>query len=312
MEALGRQTVAASSYELVVVVDGSTDGSYEQARGLRLPCEVQVLRHETNKGVSAGRNLAIRNARGRYLIFVSDDLIVPEGFIQAHVRTLEQYPRCWVVGGFQQLATLRDTPFGRYLDDIENELTERRKTEQIAPDLWEMVWPTARNLSLPKEDLERTGVFDERFRTTCEDQDLVHRARPLGIRFLYNAAITCIHNDQAGDLDRYCRFQERGARDTVLFVAKFPDIHGSAPIARMNGPIDPGDEPALVLRKKAKAILSTDAGLRRIRWLIAACEACRLPERLLRRLYRLIIGLHIFRGWREGLRSLEVTGARRT
>src|SRR5260370_32612007 len=101
--------------------------------------------------------------------------------------------------------------------------------------IWELGGQTGRNLSLRREDLEKTGLFDERFRVTCEDQDLAHRARQLGIRFLYNEDIACLHNDQVGELARYCSFQRRGARDTVLFCAKHPDVHGRAPIVTVNG-----------------------------------------------------------------------------
>jgi len=47
-------------------------------------------------GISAARNIAIRNAWGRFLIFVSDDLIVPENFIDSHVETLEEFKGYWL------------------------------------------------------------------------------------------------------------------------------------------------------------------------------------------------------------------------
>lgn len=305
LKALSRQTVPPDLYEVVVVDDGSVDGTWEALKDLSLPCAVRACRQPANRGISAGRNLAIRHARGRYLIFVSDDLIVPESFIATHVETLERFPGSWVVGGFQQLPSLRESPFGRYLDDLEESFTEARKLAAVEPNIWELNCPTARNLSFPRDDIGKIGLFDERFRVTCEDQDLAHRAREAGIRFLYNERISCLHNDQAGDLVRCCRAQWRGAHDTVLLCAKYPEIHGGSPLVSTNGYLTLRESPILWGKKLAKRFLSTDAVMAVLFRFVAICERGYMPERALRRLYRLLIGLGIFRGWRDGLKTLE-------
>jgi GT2 family glycosyltransferase len=311
LEALADQTVASDRYEVVVVDDGSTDGTSEALAGLELPYELLTMRFERNRGVSAGRNLGIRSARGRCLILLSDDLVVPDDFIAVHVELLRRHARSWVVGGFRQLGSLTLTPFGRYLDRLERAFDQARMGEQLEPHLWTMKWPTARNLSIPRSDLYRVGLFDERFRTTCEDQDLAHRAAEAGIRFLYSDAIECVHNDQAADLRRYCVFQERGAADTVLLCRKYPEIHGGAPIARENGPLSRYDRPGLAAKKVAKTALSHPRATRLIERMVARLEAVGAPDRLLSRIYRLLIGLHIFRGWRQALSpSAEVSPAR--
>ncbi len=305
LKALSVQRVLRESYEVVVVDDGSTDGTWDAVKAITLPCAIQVFRHPTNQGVSAGRNLAIQNARGRYLILLSDDLIVPEDFLAIHIETLKRFPGYWIVGGFRQLPSLRGSPFGRYLEDLEESFTEARKVRTIERNIWELNLPTARNLSLPREDLERTGLFDEQFRVTCEDQDLAHRARQVGIGFLYNEQITCLHNDQAGDLARYCRFQRRGAHDTVRLCAKYPDVHGGSPLISANGYLTLRQSPILWAKKLAKRVLSTGAVMAVLFRVVAISERAYLPERALRRLYRLLIGLSIFRGWRDGLETLE-------
>lgn len=81
------------------------------------------------------------------------------------------------------------TPFGRFLDQLEATFAKARIGSSIDEDLYEMAVPSARNLALRRSDLERTGLFDQRFRVTCEDQGLAQRASELGIRFIYNAAL---------------------------------------------------------------------------------------------------------------------------
>ena len=219
-------------------------------------------------------------------------------------------PGYWVVGSFRQRDSASATPFGRYLQDLERSFESGRRATEIAPGLWEMRWPTARNLSLPRSDLDRIGLFDERFRTTCEDQDLAQRARDVGIRFAYTTEIDCVHNDQTADLERYCSFQERGARDTVVLCAKAPELHGRAPIVQVNGPISSEDGPTLALKKACKLVLARSGPTHVLYYVIRACERLHLPEPILRRAYRLAISLAIIRGWRAGLADDTSAGAR--
>lgn len=310
LEALARQDIPADDYEVLVVDDGSTDATPDVLDAAAFPYALRRHRLSVNRGVSAGRNVGLRHARGRNVIMISDDLIVPDNFIRSHVETLARFPGTWVVGSFTQLASLAETPFGRFLDELEQGFQRARLGERISDDIYELRAPTARNLSLPRADLDRVGMFDERFRVTCEDQDLAERASEQGIRFIYNASIECIHNDQAADLRRYCRFQQLGARDTVRLCDKYPDIHGNAQLVRANRYVTPGDGIPLASRKLAKLVLATRPGVRAIEWLIRRVELWRLPSAGLRRSYRLLIGLYTFRGVREGLGEVGGRGSR--
>jgi GT2 family glycosyltransferase len=303
LEALADQTAPAESYEVIVVDDGSTDDTAAVLGAASLPCGFRTLRLPENGGVSAGRNAGMRIARGACVILLSDDLIVQRDFVESHVATLERFPGWWVVGGYRQLPSLGETPFGRYLERLEEGFKNGLRIAQVEPGIWELGCPTARNLSFPRSDLDRVGFFDERFRTTCEDQDLAERAIKVGIRFLWDSKIESLHNDQAGDLRRYCRFQERGAFDTVLFLAKHPQKHGGAPVARVNGYVLRGDGVRLAVKKLGKRILALSVLTRVVEAGVGAAERAGAPDRVLGRGYNTLIGLYAFRGWRRGLAS---------
>jgi GT2 family glycosyltransferase len=301
LDALAHQDLPADAYEVLVIDDGSTDPTAETLASVSQPYRLRTFRLPVNSGVSAGRNVGLREAEGDYIVMISDDLIVPPDFLSRHVQTHQRFSDAWVVGGFRQLESSTETSFGRYLDGLERAFDRGRTGQLVDSEIYEMTVPTARNMSLPRSDLDRVGLFDEQFRVTCEDQDLALRARPHGIRFLYDASLECLHNDQAADLKRYCRFQQRGARDGVRLFAKYPGTYGDSPLPKLNGYVERSDPPGLVVRKLVKRLAAITPVTTLIERLVWLAERVGASDRLLHPAYRSLIGIYTFRGWREGL-----------
>ena len=69
--------------EVVVVVDGSTDGSAEAAAAVGGPLPVRVV-VQPNSGAAAARNRGAREARGDLLLFLDDDMLADPGLLVAH------------------------------------------------------------------------------------------------------------------------------------------------------------------------------------------------------------------------------------
>jgi glycosyltransferase involved in cell wall biosynthesis len=302
LERLDRQDVAPGEYEVIVVDDGSTDETTAMLTRLQVSYPLRAERLPRNRGVSAARNAGIRLARGRWLILLSDDVLVGPDSIRLHAETLANNPGTWVGGAFEQLPGLRSTPFGRYLDGLEREFDAARRGAPLADGLVALLAPSARCLSLPRSDLDRIGLFDEQFRVTCEDQDLTQRATAIGVRFVLNPAIACVHNDASAEVSRYCRFQRNGAADTVRLVRKYPALHGDAELVGVNGPVARPDPPRLLAAKLIKRVGSANAALPAGTALVRVLEAAGASDRVLFWTYRKLIGLYTFRGWREGLK----------
>ena len=82
------QTYPADEYEVIVVVDGSTDGTAVALRRMSSPVRLIVIEHD-NRGQAAARNAGLRAASGELVLFLDDDLYCERTLIAEHVSAHE-------------------------------------------------------------------------------------------------------------------------------------------------------------------------------------------------------------------------------
>ncbi|MBY4886380.1 glycosyltransferase family 2 protein [Pantoea sp. DY-15] len=80
-----------SSYEVIVVNDGSSDSTANILQEFSAYSQVTVI-HQINAGVSAARNSGMQQARGEYVLFLDADDWVDDNFLMIFKQNLDAWP----------------------------------------------------------------------------------------------------------------------------------------------------------------------------------------------------------------------------
>jgi glycosyltransferase involved in cell wall biosynthesis len=168
------------NWELLLVDDGSTDGSTGAARrwAASHPDRIRYLEHDghVNLGMSASRNHGVRHARGEYLAFLdSDDVYLPRK-LERQVALLAEYPEAGMIyGASQYWYGWTGDPADVARDRIRRQGvpggTLLQPKSLLVPLMKEEARPPCPCGVLVRRDaFEAAGGFEERFRGMYEDQ----------------------------------------------------------------------------------------------------------------------------------------------
>jgi glycosyltransferase involved in cell wall biosynthesis len=209
------------SFEVVVVVDGSTDGTEEALRALSTPFPLSVVQQE-NRGLAAARNRGAEEAHGELLLFLDDDMEPHPRLLREH--DLSHREGADVVVGHIPLHP--DSP-ANFLSEAVGAWAELRARELSAANgqlqLQELL---GGQMSLRRGLFWELGGFDTDFTRGGsfgnEDLELGHRLTQTGRRVVFNRdaiswqryVVTPRH---------YLRQWRQAGRADVLLARKHPD-----------------------------------------------------------------------------------------
>jgi GT2 family glycosyltransferase len=210
LSGLERQHRAGARFEVVVVVDGSTDGTDSMLASLRSPYPLRAIVRGQG-GPASARNTAIEAARGDVLLFLDDDVVPQDGLIERHLAVHRMDPLAAAIGRMAP-------PQGRQLPpwlDWEATLLERNYAGVLAGDAaptWALFYTA--NVSVRREHALAVGGFDERF-TRGEDVEFARRLAERGLRFFFLSDAAVQHEPQH-TLQQWLRAKFEEGRHRVL------------------------------------------------------------------------------------------------
>ena len=180
--ALGEQSYPSERYEVVLVVDGSTDGSAEMARSLELPYRLRVVEQE-NRGLAATRNRGAHEAAHPVVVFLDDDIVPEPAFLAEHARAHQSSPDDHVALGAYPAVVTDPSLWGFCVRAWWSDHFRRKAHPQHQ---WTFADFCDGNASLPRQLLLAAGGYDEEFRGGCrQDWELAIRLLERGVRFEY-------------------------------------------------------------------------------------------------------------------------------
>ena len=183
-----------SRYEVILVDNGSDDGSVDAVEGL-FRGRIRIIRSGANLGFVGGNNLALKEVSSKYVVLLNNDTAVHPKWLKKLVEAAE----CdeYVGAAMPKLLSMRDptrfeyngacggmldvygVPFcrGRVFDVIEEDRGQYDTTVEV-------FWASGAALFARTEAVKRAGLLDPLLYAHMEEIDLCWRMRLLGYKVI--------------------------------------------------------------------------------------------------------------------------------
>jgi glycosyltransferase involved in cell wall biosynthesis len=192
----GRQSFPRDRFEIVVIDDGSTDGTGDAVSSWRpyAPYPLIYARKE-NAGPAAARNFGIGKASGKIVFITGDDILPDAGLLAEHWKWHDtEYPlkNVGILGHVTWAPEPPPSPFMLWLEQGTQFAYHRiRHGEKLD---WRYLYTC--NISMKLEFLEQTGeILDERFPYAAyEDIEWGFRLAKKGFALMYNRNAAAFHH----------------------------------------------------------------------------------------------------------------------
>jgi len=231
LTSLCSQTVPAATYEVVVAIDGSDDGTREMLAAFPAPYKLEAV-WQPNRGRASACNSGVRAAGGDLVVLLDDDMEAAPELLAAHARAHGDAPARGVIGAApvvpddptQPLAEFIRAGFARRLAQLARGESRIRFNDVYTG-----------NFSIRRTTLLEVGAFDEDFRAYGhEDYELAVRLLRAGVELVYSAEAVAYHH-YAKDFAAVAHDSVGRGRNDVIFGDKHPEVRGQLRLGRGHG-----------------------------------------------------------------------------
>lgn len=216
LDACFEQDAASGGYEVVLVDDGSSDGTSRVIEDAKMRARVPfTVVSQANGGLARARNAGIAASKGARIILIDDDILPMPNLVSEHLRAAQRNPDLVVRGAV-----------------IEVESFERLPAPFWTPKNYSANWFWTSNVSASRRSLDRVRLgdrqwFDETFSEYgWEDIELGLRLREAGVRGAFNRNALVFHykpkSERVRGVDELVRQKRAQARTALILEQKHP------------------------------------------------------------------------------------------
>ncbi len=191
LKSLFNQTYPKEKYEIIIVDDGSNDGTKEFITGLQSKYNAYNLNYfyQRNKGWASSRNLGIKKTKGKIIVFIDTDCIANKNWLESILMSFGKAPkRVGGIGGPTVVKFYKQNIIAQIDQAILNHFINKFKKDKEA-----LFLPTC-NLSIKKEIFAKIGNFDTDFdKEAGEDSEFCWRIIKNGYKLIYEPRMQVEH-----------------------------------------------------------------------------------------------------------------------
>ena len=207
---------AVEGYEIVLVDDGSTDGTVEWLQTSADEFAHVKLYEQNHEGAAIARNFGVQKAEGDTIIFIDSDLIVLDGFLQYHADALNK--------AYEQ-GNERVFTYGRVVNTCN---FEHPTSEPFKVTDYSRAFFATGNVAIAKKWLLEAGLFDAQFtQYGWEDLELGVRLKNNGLSLIKCPEAVGYHWHPAFSVEELPELIDKEiqrARMGVVFYQKHPTL----------------------------------------------------------------------------------------
>jgi len=228
LHSLEKQTFL--SFEIIVVLDGSTDGTAEAINSIVWDMFPLKIIEQKNNGRASARNKGVSYSTTNLLLFFDDDMVPASTCIQEFISFHREHKNVIALGQIIEPASKEDTEIKKYKDYLNtswnNNLSVYRN--KIIPN--SIVVLSAANFSISTSLFNRLKGFDESLKD-IEDYDFALRARVEKIQTFYLVTAIAVHQDHF-TFRKYADRSKAYLKNRIFAASIKPDLYGADPILK--------------------------------------------------------------------------------
>jgi glycosyltransferase involved in cell wall biosynthesis len=308
LESLGRQTLPADQFEVIVVDDGSTDDTQSIA-SQPFPFTLRCV-HQRNQGATVARNRGAAMSNAEVLVFMDDDVTVSPQTLEALAAACCQGTKILVMGTLGRRGRVDASVYTAIVLASPSHYPTARDEAGL-----HFVDMNTQLLACRRSDFLELGMFQDPTGgygwPNWDDVDFGYRAHRNGFRLLLSNEAVGEHWDYSiADRTMACQRWYRASRSAVWLFQRHQELQTLIPMLLDKTPLAWGqDSPQLLVRKLARSLLSCQPALSALVRIVSILERHYPSPVVLRRLYDWLQGAYMFQGYRAGLREFELAGA---